>query len=513
MDQTGQGEPFEAERQRAITKREVMLELQRALLPVGLPVLPDLSLAAGYRPADRADAAGGDWFDVVAMPDDTVALVVGDVVGHGATASAVMGQLRAIAADRLQRGGDVDDVLHALDSFAADSANARGSTVILAIVDRPSGSVRYVVRGHPPPLVVAADGAARYLCGSSGPPLALPSNRFYPAEDRLAAGDTLVLYSDGAVVRPRRSIGLGMEDLAECVTKVVRGNTSRERDAAAAVCAAITGGPSHDDVSVLAATVLSERPKPLVITVPAAAEQLGEVRSRFTGWLEEFRAGEDDRVALELSVVEAVTNSIEHAFAGPPGSVRVDAVLDRDGTVEVMVSDDGRWKPPQADPGFRGRGLMMMREFSDDFQLDISTAGTTVNLAKALRTPILVDGETQWEPERRSTGLELDVRLGPDKVIISLAGALDSSGINRLQASLLDVERHGALPLTVVLDDLTLLTSAGLRTLYEHASRLLAAHRPLRLVATPGSPARDVLAVSGLDQLVEVEPVVLGSAK
>ena len=485
-----------------------MLELQRALLPVGLPVLPDLSLAAGYRPADLADSAGGDWFDVVALPGDVVGLVVGDVVGYGATASAVMGQLRAIAADRLRRSGDLDDVLHTLDAFAAGSANARGSTVSLAFVDRLSGSVRYVVRGHPPPLVVAADGTARYLSGSSGPPLGLLSNGFNAAEDRLAAGETLVLYSDGAVERPRRTIGLGMEDLAECLTKVVRGNTSGERNAAAAICAAITGGPSHDDVSVLAATALSERPEPLTITVPAVAEQLGEVRGRLAGWLEEFRAGEDDRVAIELSVVEAVTNSIEHAFTGPPGSVRVDAELDRDGTVDVKVSDDGRWKPPQADPGFRGRGLMMMREFSDEFQLDISIAGTTVTLAKALRSPISLDGETPWQADRAPNGLELDVDLGPAGVIISLAGALDSSSVERLHASLLDIERHGPQPLTIVLDDLTLLASAGLRALYEHAGRLLATRRALRLIASPGTPARDVLKVSGLDQLVEVEPFV-----
>src|SRR5262245_31818678 len=119
VEQTKQGDTLEVERQRVITQREVMLELQRALLPVGLPVLPDLSLAASYRPADLPDAAGGDWFDVVTMPGDAVALVVGDVVGHGATAAAVMGQLRAIAADRLQRGGDIDDVMSAMDSFAA----------------------------------------------------------------------------------------------------------------------------------------------------------------------------------------------------------------------------------------------------------------------------------------------------------------------------------------------------------------------------------------------------------
>lgn len=508
MDQAGTGELLEVERQRAITKREVMLEVQRALLPTGMPVLPDLSLAAGYRPADLGDAAGGDWFDVVALPGDAVALIVGDVVGHGATASAVMGQLRAIAADRLQRGGDVADVLQALDSFAAGSVNARGSTVSVVIIDRPSGTMRYVVCGHPPPLLVAADGAGRYLTGSSGPPLALLSTKFSVAEDRLAPGETLVLYSDGAVVRPSRTMGLGMEDLAEAVAAVVRGNHPGERHTAAAICAAITSGSSHDDVSVLAATMLSARPDPLAITVRATADQLGEVRSRFSGWLDEFRAGEDDRVALELSVVEAVTNSIEHAYTGLPGQVRVDAALGRNGTVEVMVSDDGRWKPPQANPGFRGRGLVMMREFSDQFGLDIRSEGTTVTLAKAVHSPISVDGENPWTGEREANGLEVDVDVGPDRVFISLSGVLDSSSIDRLQAALLDIDRRGPLPLTIVLDGLTLLASAGLRALYEQAGRLLAARRTLCLVAAFGSPARDVLSVSGLDQIVEVQPFI-----
>jgi len=505
VDQTRQGELLEVDRQRVITQREVMLELQRALLPAGLPVLPDLGLAAAYRPADVPDAAGGDWFDVVPLPGEAVALVVGDVVGHGATAAAVMGQLRAIAADRLRTGADVAGVLSALDTFAAGSGNARGSTVTVAIIDRRTASVQYLVRGLPPPLLIGVDGTARFLRGSSGPPLALASDRVEPAVESLRPGDSLVLYTDGAVERPGRAIGLGMADLADCLADVLLANKSGERHAAAAICAAATSGPSHDDVSVLAATMLSARPEPLAITVRATADSLGEVRGRFTGWLGEFRAGEDDRVALELSVVEAVTNSIEHAFTGPPGQVRVDAALDHDGTVDVIISDDGRWKPPRVNPGFRGRGLMMMREFSDEFQLDISTGGTTISLAKALRSPISVDGDEPWSAVRAPAGLQVHVLDGPEGVIITLTGALDSSSVDRLHAGLLDADRRGALPLTIVLDELTLLASAGLRTLYEHASRLLAARRPLRLIASPGTPARDVLAISGLDRLVAVE--------
>src|SRR2546429_186053 len=92
---------------------------------------------------------------------------------------------------------------------------------------------------------------------------------------------------------------------------------------------------------------------------------------------------------------------------------------------------------------------MMRREFSDEFQLDISAAGTTVSLAKALQSPISVDGDAPWKAARPPDGLEVDVALTPDGVVISLTGSLDSSTIDRLQSSLLDIERHGPLPRTL----------------------------------------------------------------
>jgi anti-anti-sigma factor len=504
---------------RATAEREMMLELQRAMLPSGLPVLPDLSLAAEYRPAEPLRLAGGDWFDVVSMAGDTVGLLVGDVVGHGAMAAAVMGQLRAVAAERLLLGSGLDDVLMALDAFAAGSAAARGSTVCVAVLDRATGAVHYAVRGHPPPLVVGATGTTRYLAGSTGSPLALLGNRYDISTDTLRAGDTLVLYSDGAV-RRRGTIAQGLSELAGYLSNVVRRNESDERMIAEAVCAAVVSGlpgtgDRQDDVSVLAATLLSAAPERLTLAVPAVPGQLSGVRKRFSNWLCGFRSGSDDVLALELSVVEAVTNSIEHAFPGLPGVVRLDAGLGRDGTVSVEISDDGRWKPPRADPGFRGRGLVMMREFSDTLRLTTSNGGTTVSLAKGLHRPVFTDDvpPTQAQRAERPGGngdmrgdIQVDITVSPDAVVVSVAGVVDSSSVDKLHASLVDAERRGWLPLTVVLDGVTLLASAGLRTLYEFAGALQSSRRPLRLVAADASPVRDVLAVSGLDRLVEVRP-------
>jgi hypothetical protein len=101
--------------------------------------------------------------------------------------------MRAVATERLLRGSGLDDVLMALDAFAAESAAARGGTVCIALLDRGAGSVHYAVRGHPPPLVVEAAGTTRYLVGSTGSPLALVGNRYQVGTDTLRAGDTLVL--------------------------------------------------------------------------------------------------------------------------------------------------------------------------------------------------------------------------------------------------------------------------------------------------------------------------------
>src|SRR5205814_3436713 len=107
------------------------------------------------------------------------------------------------------------------------------------------------------------------------------------------------------------------------------------------------------------------------------------------------------------------------------------------------------------------------------------------------------------EPEAE---LDIAVRVEPTGVLMSLAGALDSANVDTLHSALLDVSRRGSLRLTIVLDGVTLLASAGLRLLYEVAGYLVATERTLLLVAAEHSPARDVLAVSGLDRLVEVVP-------
>jgi anti-anti-sigma factor len=492
-------------------EHEVALDLQLAVLPHGLPVLPEISMAAAYLPAGANDSAGGDWFEVVPMPGRRLGLVVGDVVGHGPRASAVMGQLRAIVAERMLMGDELGELMTALDTFARSAPEARGTTICVAILDRQSGKLEYTTRGHPPPLVVSANGETRVLPQPSGPPLAFGHGNFAFAEEVLWPGETIVLYSDGAVERPGRTIVDGIGELAASAGQVVQFNGVGPRVLADRIC---QGGlrliedshAPHDDASLLAVTVLLPFVEPLVLAVPADPQKLTEVRRQLGRWLSDLRLMEDDLVAVELSVIEAVTNSIEHAYNSQGGTVHVEASLDEVGCLQVVVSDTGSWKTPDDEPGFRGRGMLMMRESMDTMRLSTTSKGTVVEMSKVVRRPVRT-GTTRVAPARDESleDLRIDTMSAPDSLWLMVSGALDGSSAARLRSALLEAARGGGrLPITLVLDDVTALGSAGLRVLTEQGSRIGDAGRSLRVVAAPSSPAGNVLSISGVDMLLDV---------
>jgi anti-anti-sigma factor len=492
-------------------EHEVALDLQLAVLPHGLPVLPEISMAAAYLPAGANDAAGGDWFEVVPMPGRRLGLVVGDVVGHGPRASAIMGQLRAIVAERMLMGDELGELMTALDTFARSAPEARGTTICVAILDRQSGKLEYTTRGHPPPLVVSANGDTRVLPQPSGPPLAFGLGEFVFAEEVLWPGETIVLYSDGAVERPGRTIVDGIGELAMSAGQVVQFNGVGPRVLADRICQGALqliedSHAPHDDASLLAVTVLLPFVEPLVLAVPADPQKLTEVRRQLGKWLGELRLMEDDLVAVELSVIEAVTNSIEHAYNSQAGTVHVEASLDEVGCLQVVVSDTGIWKTPDDEPGFRGRGMLMMRESMDTMRLATTSKGTVVEMSKVVRRPVRT-GTTRVVPARDESleDLSIDTMSAPDSLWLMVSGALDGSSAARLRSALLEAARGGGrLPITLVLDDVTALGSAGLRVLTEQGRRIGDAGRSLRVVAAPSSPAGNVLSISGVDMLLDV---------
>lgn len=356
--------------QRYQAAQDVVLTLQRSLLPDSLPLLPGLRLAAHYRVAGDELAAGGDWFDAIPFPDGRVALMVGDVVGHGAAASAAMGQLRAVALQALLSGAGPGDTLARLDAFAARVPGARAATAMLAVLDPATGGVLYAGHGHTPPLLLGADGATRFLPVTPAGPLGTGTRSPALREDVIAPGELLLLYSDGLVERPSRSLQHGLDELATVASAALLGPLPAESTVPDAtverVCDLVVerlgwaAEAYRDDVTLLAAQRPFAAPPEFDLEVQADAAGFRDAGRELLGWMHDLEVGADDRVALAHAVGEAVTNVVEHAYpggeAGPlAGTVRLHGSLDEQGTAHVVIADRGRWRPPPPDPGGRGR--------------------------------------------------------------------------------------------------------------------------------------------------------------
>jgi hypothetical protein len=234
------------ERARVRFFSEVAVTLQRAVL--GPTVLPP-GFAVHYEPASHSLEVGGDWYDVVDLPDGRYGVVVGDVVGRGLAAAAVMGQLRSAARALLLESRSPAQVLRALDTFADRAPGAFCSTVLCAIVDPSSGLVRYSSAGHVPAALDDGGMSPRLLDGARGLPLAVDDERPRPeAEVVLPPGATLLLYTDGLVERRTEVLDHGIARAAEVL---VRRRDLAPQELVQALTGELLSGARDDDVALL----------------------------------------------------------------------------------------------------------------------------------------------------------------------------------------------------------------------------------------------------------------------
>jgi serine phosphatase RsbU (regulator of sigma subunit) len=209
-------EQAELERARGQFFTEVAVTLQRAVL--GPTVLP-AGFAVHYEPATGTLEVGGDWYDVVDLPGGRYGVVVGDVVGTGLSAAAVMGQLRSAGRALLLESRSPAHVLMALDRFAALVPGAAVSTVFCAVVDPADGTLRYSSAGHLPAIVADVDGSFRLLEEAASLPLGVVDELVRPEADvSLPAGATLLLYTDGLVERRDEGLDEGIARAAAALT-------------------------------------------------------------------------------------------------------------------------------------------------------------------------------------------------------------------------------------------------------------------------------------------------------
>jgi anti-anti-sigma factor len=463
----------------ADARRDLADTLQHSLLPAALPEHERLHLAARYLPAASGSRTGGDWYDVLELDGGRVAIVVGDVVGQGPAAAAVMGQLRSALSAYLLRAVSPAQALQWLDAWSVRVRGARASTAICVVVDTATGELRWARAGHPPPLVVGVDGTTRYLDGAAGAVLGVRgAPPFSDGHDRLEPGDTVLLYTDGLVERRGELVDAGFDRIAAAAA----GGGAPAGLVATVLAAALDDAGPPDDVALVAARL---RPAPLVGQRPARPESLALVRREVAGWAWRTGLTEDETDDLQLAVGEAVANAVEHAYAGQePGAVRYGLTAVTAG-VQVEVADDGRWRPP-GDPGYRGRGLRVIDGLGDELAVEHDGApGTRVRFVLPTGAPV------------PAAVLPVPVAVRGPADELRLSGELDLASVPELRDELLAGAKAATGPVVVDLTGVTYLASAGVSLLVELVD---AAPGRVLLRADATGPVGRVLRLTGLDQ-------------
>jgi PAS domain S-box-containing protein len=356
------------------TARETSLTLQHAMLaPTELPP----GFAVRYEPAVSPLEIGGDWYDVLRLGDHRIGIIVGDCVGRGLSAAAVMGQLRSSARALLLTGAEPAMLLEELDAVAGLIPDAFCTTVFLAVLDTESGEFCYSCAGHLPAVLAAPHSEPTLLADARSVPLAVQRKDSRPQTCVvLPPGSTLMLYTDGLVERREVSIDEGIAR----VSATVAGGMNLPVDAVAdAVLAEMAPPMGYDDD--IAIVIYRHPCPPLMIEMAAAADELSDLRHQFGEWMRAAAIPEGTIADIVLAVNEAAANSIEHAYRGhEPGKVRIEA--ENDGArIYVRIIDKGSWKPASTDSGVRGRGLVLIRAVSDRLEMDCTPSGTTVNMS------------------------------------------------------------------------------------------------------------------------------------
>ncbi|MFJ2135116.1 SpoIIE family protein phosphatase [Streptomyces sp. NPDC087845] len=360
-------------------EHEMAVTLQRSLLPRGLPEQNALDVAHRYLPA-RAEV-GGDWFDVIPLSGARVALVVGDVVGHGLHAAATMGRLRTsihnfsaldFAPDELL--GHLDELVTRTDQDEAaggDNTEIAGATCLYAIYDAVSGNCSVARAGHPGPVLVLPDGTVEFPEVPAGLPLGIGGMPFEAAEFHVPEGSRLVLYTDGLIDLRDRDLDAGMELLCETLAR--RDRTPEET--CDDVLEAMLPDQPADDVALLVARTHTLDPGQVaqwsVATDPAA---VAGVRKNVAEWLTD-RGLDEEAFTTELILSELVTNAVRYGT----GPIEVRLLYDRNLICEV--SDTSNTSPhlryaATMDEG--GRGLFLVAQFAERWGTRYTETGKVI---------------------------------------------------------------------------------------------------------------------------------------
>ncbi|MEV5516313.1 SpoIIE family protein phosphatase [Streptomyces flaveolus] len=360
-------------------ERSTALALQHSLLPKGLPGQSAVEVAHRYLPSGSAAGIGGDWFDVIPLSGSRVALVVGDVVGHGIPSSATMGRLCTAVRTLADVDLPPDELLTHLDDLVAhlaagggdEEAPELGATCLYAVYDPVTSRLTLASAGHPAPAVVLPDGTTRLLPVSAGPPLGVGGLPFEASEVTLSEGSVVALYTDGLLEDPDHDIDHATTELCRALTAPAN---SLDALCDSVLKAVLPAEPCDDVALLLACTRALGTDQVATWDVPPDPAHVAGVRrsviERLTAW------GLDEAAFVtELVASELVTNAIR--YGEPPVQLR----LIRDRTLICEVSDASSTSPHLRrahafDEG--GRGLLLVAQLTQRWGSRQTGAGKTI---------------------------------------------------------------------------------------------------------------------------------------
>nr|WSY50885.1 SpoIIE family protein phosphatase [Streptomyces sp. NBC_00886] len=365
-------------------ERRTALALQRSLLPRRLPEQAAVKAAFRYLPAGSQAGVGGDWFDVVPLSGTRVALVVGDVVGHGIHASATMGRLRTAVRTLADVDLPPDELLTHLDDLVTHvTADETGSahnapdtgessaTCLYAVYDPVSLTCTLASAGHPPPVILLPDGTVSLVRLSPGPPLGVGGLPFEATEVELPEGSLLALYTDGLIEARGQDLGIGMELLCKALSGPA---PSLEATCDNVLKALLPDRPPDDVALLLARTRALHTDQVATWALPANPAIVALARSQVSRQLANWGLA-DMSFVTELLVSELVTNAIRY------GSAPIGLRLIRDRTLICEVSDANSAAPHLRrarafDEG--GRGLHMVAQLAQGWGTRQTALGKTI---------------------------------------------------------------------------------------------------------------------------------------
>ncbi|MFI9803736.1 SpoIIE family protein phosphatase [Streptomyces sp. NPDC052301] len=366
---------------RFVREHHSALALQTSLLPPDLPSHCAVEVAYRYMPADAEAGVGGDWFDVIPLSGARVALVVGDVVGHGIHAAASMGRLRAAVQTLADMDLPPDELLAHVDDLVlrlADEAEAAacgpvviGATCVYAVYDPISRKLSVARAGHPTPAIAHLSEPVELPDIPAGPPLGLGGLPFESAEIELEEGSVVALYTDGLIEASDRDVDIGFERLCFALAHPDR---PLEEICDTMVRILLPEHP-HDDVAFLIArTRALSCDRVATWEVPADPRAVHEAREKAACQLATWGL-EDAAFTTELIVSELITNAIKHA-CGPIG-----LRLIHERALICEVSDASNTSPHlrrahSTDEG--GRGLFLVAQVAQRWGTRYTATGKTI---------------------------------------------------------------------------------------------------------------------------------------